>query len=198
MLEEIYDRAFFRDYSTQAPEYARACELISAEIARRFTVTTAIDWGCGAGLHVGALCRAGVDAVGVDGVLVEDDLRDADATIVRGDLRSSAPIDGLPARVDLSLCIDVLEHLEDEHSAAALSHITGRSDLVILSCAPPGQGGHHHVNERPRRYWVSRMADLGWTYQRRETGLMEQHFLTRRAVLTQSWMYHNLCVYRRD
>jgi hypothetical protein len=195
-LESIYDREFFRRYGRSDATYTAACELIAAEIAARFGPATAIDWGCGAGLHVGALVRAGVDAVGVDGVIADDDLRDRDAVIVRGDLR--APIErggALPERCDLALSIDVLEHIDEVDSAAALANITGGAELVILSCAPPGQGGHHHVNEQPRRYWVRRMAAIGWSYQRRETGSLERHFSERRDRLPHSWMYHNLCIY---
>ena len=197
-LNELYDRNFFGEYSRKNARYQAACELIATEIANRFSPTSAIDWGCGTGLHVGALVRAGVDAIGVDGVLADDDLRDPDATIVIADLRSPPPLDGVPQTCDLSMCIDVLEHIEERDSAAALDHVIAGAELVILSCAPPHQGGHHHVNEQPRRYWVARMAELGWAYQRRETGAMENYFLTKRDVLTESWMYHNLCVYRRS
>ena len=198
-LESVYDRAFFREYGRANAAYAGACEVIAAELARRFAPRTAIDWGCGAGLHVGALRRAGVEAVGVDAVIPDADLRDPDAVLVTGDLRSPiARVAPLPARCDLALCIDVLEHLEDSDSAAALANIVAGASLVILSCAPPGQGGHHHVNERPRRYWVARMAELGWRYQRRETGALERTFLERRDQLPWSWMYHNLCVYRPE
>jgi hypothetical protein len=198
-LESVYDRAFFLEYGRANAAYAGACEVIAAELARRFAPRTAIDWGCGAGLHVGGLRRAGVEAVGVDAVLPDADLRDPDAVLVTGDLRR--PIrrgSSLPQRCDLALCIDVLEHLEDEDSAAALANIVTGASMVILSCAPPGQGGHHHVNERPRRYWVARMAELGWLYQRRESGALERTFLERRDQLPWSWMYHNLCVYRPE
>jgi 2-polyprenyl-3-methyl-5-hydroxy-6-metoxy-1,4-benzoquinol methylase len=196
-LEAVYDRAFFLEYGRANPAYAAACEVIAAELARRFAPRTAIDWGCGAGLHVGALRRAGVEAVGVDAVIPDADLRDPDAVLVSGDLRRPvARSSSLPPRCDLSLSIDVLEHLEDADSAAALANIVSGAALVILSCAPPGQGGHHHVNERPRRYWVARMGAIGWQYQRRETGALERTFLARRDQLPWSWMYHNLCVYR--
>lgn len=196
-LEAIYDRRFFREYSRANAGYAAACELIAAEIARRFAPATAIDWGCGAGLHAGALIRAGVDAVGVDAVIADADLRDPDAVIARGDLRATIERGGaIPATCDLALSIDVLEHIDEADSAAALDNIIAGAGLVILSCAPPGQGGHHHVNEQPRRYWVARMAELGWRYQRRETGGLERWFLERRDRLPHSWMYHNLCIYR--
>jgi hypothetical protein len=48
----------------------------------------------------------------------------------------------------------------------------------------------------PIPFWIARLATIGWSYSRRETGALESAFLTRREALPLSWMYHNLCVYR--
>ena len=197
-LATIYDRAFFTNYGAHNAEYARACYLIAKELAARFQPRTAVDWGCGSGLHASGLQQHGVKVIGVDGVRVDDDLVARNVTIKQADLTAPIPADLTWPGYDLSLCIDVMEHLDDNVSEVALSNILRGAGLAILSCAPPGQGGHHHVNERPRRYWVARLAALGWKYQRRETGLMERYFLGQRDQLTQSWMYHNLCVYRPE
>jgi SAM-dependent methyltransferase len=193
-MKAVYDREFFAPYSILEPAYARACQLIGEEIHRRLRPTTVVDWGCGTGLHLAAMKASGAAVLGVDGVIADDDLRAPGVDIIEADLCERVHLPW--PSYDLSLCIDVLEHIEDERSGPALENIVRGASVVVLSCAPPGQGGHHHVNERPRRYWVKRMAELGWVYQRRETGAMENHFLTMRDELTQSWMYHNLCIYR--
>jgi hypothetical protein len=195
-LRDIYDREFFRDYSATNPAYVRACRFIGAELARRFAPDTAVDWGCGAGFHAAGLLDAGVNVVGVDGVRVDDDQRAPGVEVRLADLTAPVPGDLVPERYDLSVCIDVMEHIDDGHSRAVLRNITRGASLVILSCAPPFQGGHHHINERPRRYWIARMAELDWRYDRRATGAMENYFRQHRDVVPLSWMYHNLCVYR--
>ncbi len=195
-ITSIYDRSFFSEFGASNPVYARSCALIATEIHRRFKPKTAVDWGCGAGLHVAALRRAGVDAIGVDGADVPADLRAEGAEVRIADLARPIPAGLVPQEYDLSVCIDVLEHLSMTDGRAALHAITRGAGLLILSCAPPGQGGHHHVNEQPRRFWVNELAQLGWQYDRRETGAMEQSFLARRQELPLSWMYHNLCIYR--
>jgi len=58
-LAAIYDRDFFAHYGATNPAYVRACRLNAAEIHRRFRPRTAVDWGCGAGFHAGALQRCG-------------------------------------------------------------------------------------------------------------------------------------------
>jgi SAM-dependent methyltransferase len=196
-LAELYDRAFFRAYGAANPIYAESCRLIAAEIYQRFRPQSVVDWGCGAGLHAAAISRLGAVAVGVDGVAVDDDLRAPGLAVVIADLTSPIEPPLVPDRYDLSLCLDVLEHIPAEHADRVLDNVCRDASLVILSCAPPHQGGHHHVNEQPRRYWVARMARRGWYYDRKETGAMEQTFLAMRDRLPWTWMFHNLCVYRR-
>lgn len=195
-LDRIYDDAFFAVFGRENAEYARAAAFIGEEIFRRFAPRTVVDWGCGSGLHAGALSRCGARVIGVDGVRIAVRQRDPDVDYRQADLTRVVPSHLTFADYDLSLCIDVLEHLADEDSGIALANITRGAGLVILSCAPPGQGGHHHVNERPRRYWVRRMADMGWRYDRPETGRMERFFRAHAAQVPLTWMYHNLCVYR--
>lgn len=196
-LARIYDDKFFREYGAANPRYADACSFIATEIYRRFQPRTAIDWGCGAGLHAAELGRLGVDVIAVDAVVAADELRAGGIDIRRADLTEPLPFGFVPDTYDLSLCVDVMEHLHEADADIALDNITQNAELVILSCAPPGQGGHHHVNEQPRRYWVARMAARGWRYDRRATGSMENYFLGHRDQLPLSWMYHNLCIYRR-
>lgn len=194
-LAEIYDRAFFGEHGAGNPVYAAACAFIAGELHRRFQPETVVDWGCGAGLHAAAMQQCGARVVAVDGVIADADLRAPGIDIRRADLRRPVPAELTFERYDLSLCLDVLEHLEAEHADQALANVTRGAALVILSCAPPHQGGHHHVNEQPRRYWVGKMAAIGWHYDRKATGAMERHFLGFRDRLP-TWMYHNLCIYR--
>jgi len=48
------------------------------------------------------------------------------------------------ARVDLVLCQEVVEHIEEKYLENLLdSFATGK--YVLMTHAVPGQGGHHHV-----------------------------------------------------
>jgi hypothetical protein len=196
-LARIYDRAFFEEYGAKNAAYRAACTFIAQELFRRFQPRTVIDWGAGAGLHAAALQASGAKVIAVDGVAVAPDLS---AEVPRVVLDLTAPVsrEQLPLSYDLSLCIDVLEHIDERHADRVLETITQGAALVILSCAPPGQRGHHHVNEQPRRYWIGRMKSRGWTYDRKATSSLEQHFLAHRAQLPWTWMFHNLCIYRPD
>jgi hypothetical protein len=198
LLASVYDRAFFVEYGAANRIYATSCQLIARELYRRFRPTRVIDWGCGAALHAATFQDCGAHVTAVDAVLAPPDLRASSVPVVLHDL--CQPISALLVRdrCDLALCLDVMEHIDERDSEMALINITRNTDLLLLSCAPPGQRGHHHLNEQPRRYWVERLARLGFSYRRRETGLLEQWFFSQRDQLPWSWMYHNLCVYRRE
>ena len=195
--ELTYTDEFFAEYGRTNPNYTQAAVFIAREIARRFTPKSAVDWGCGAGLHAAELMSANINVVAVDAVLPGEKFRAPGIDYVIADItQKNVSNNAIPSSYDLSLCIDVMEHLYEEDSDNALTNITKGAKLLILSCAPPGQGGHHHVNDQPRIYWVKRLNELGWRYERKETGLMERYFLQHRNILTLSWMYHNLCIYR--
>lgn len=195
-LSDIYDSSFFSEYGSANTDYASSCRIIAAEIVRRFEPKLVVDWGCGAGLHADAIKQLGIEVVAVDGVEAPNDLRAPGIEIQYADISCPIRSSIIPAEYDLSLCLDVLEHMEEKDSAQALENITTGAELLLLSCAPPGQRGHHHVNEQPRRYWIKRLAKIGWRYDRSTTGAMERVFLSRRDDLPMSWMYHNICVYR--
>ena len=191
-LSRAYDRAFFAEYSADAPEYAASCALIAGEIHRRYTPASVVDWGCGAGLHLKEMASRGSDTLGIDGSRVAVELVAPPVRVRCADITKLVRLD---ARFDLALCIDVLEHIEEQYAEAVLRNVVASADMVILSCAPPNQGGHHHVNEQPRRYWVKEMAALGWEYQRKETSDLEGAFLAQRDRIAHTWMFHNLCIY---
>lgn len=195
-LADVYDRGFFEELGAANPVYAEACAVIAAEIHRRFSPSTAVDWGCGAALHAAALAKLGTDVTAIDAVVVDDDLRAPGISVAIADITAPVGPPLVPERCDLSLCIDVLEHIAEVHADQVLHNVCRGAGVVILSCAPPHQGGHHHVNEQPRRYWIDKMAALGWHYDRRETGAMETALRGRRDRVPWTWMFHNLCVYR--
>ena len=53
-----------------------------------------------------------------------------------------------------------------EHVEAAFvpnfAPVLGVGDVVFLTHALPGQGGHHHVNEQVSEYWLGVLAPFGF------------------------------------
>jgi hypothetical protein len=96
---------------------------------------------------------------------------------------------------DFSLCFDVAEHIPENFVDVYLTNLEGLSNTLLLSAAPPNQGGTHHVNERPKRYWVSRLEKHGMIYQREKTGLIVEHFKRNKPGFM--WMCQHISVYER-
>jgi len=193
----VYDRAFYAEYGTANEAYRRACHAVAEEIHRLARPVTVVDWGCGAGLHSERLRDLGCAVTSIDGSLAPDDLRAPGIEIQLHDL--SEPRSGrlLPGSVDLAICLDVLEHVDPSAEGVALANVVHGARCVILSCAPPGQRGIGHVNERPRRHWIEKMRVLGFQYDRRATARLEARVRARPEDLP-GWMYRHLVVYRRE
>ena len=73
------------------------------------------------------------------------------------------PLDEPLGVFDWALCLEVAEHVPAEHSDAFLDKLDAvNTQGVVLSWAPPGQGGHFHVNEQPPEHAIARMAARGY------------------------------------
>jgi SAM-dependent methyltransferase len=111
-----------------------------------------LDVGCGAGAWVRAWLDAGcANVVGVDGSYVQpQQLLFAPSRFQAVDV--SAPFDA-GRGFDLVQCLEVGEHLDPSASETLVRNLVAHAPVVLFSAAPPGQGGEHHVNERPYEYW---------------------------------------------
>jgi len=64
--------------------------------------------------------------------------------------------------VDLTFCLETLEHLTPEAGDRVLDYFEDHSNIVILSAGAPGQGGTDHINLQTPGYWAERMAERGF------------------------------------
>ena len=187
-------------YSTDFYDYIDAGSRASADVVARLIlgeieVKSLLDIGSGHGAWAAEWMKAGVkDVLAVDGDYVRrDQLAIPADRFVAHDL--ATPLD-LRRQFDLVQSLEVAEHLPGDCAPGFVDNLVRHGDVILFSAAVPHQGGEHHVNEQPRRYWIARMKALGWDYDRRTTGALENSFLAQRDRLPWSWMYHNLCVYR--
>ncbi|PIU17783.1 MAG: hypothetical protein COT18_12225 [Elusimicrobia bacterium CG08_land_8_20_14_0_20_59_10] len=191
-LAEIYGPSFFSEWGPSHRAYTESAEIITDAISEQFRPARLADLGCGCGVYGHLFSAGGVEVISIDGVRpppehsfpVELQLRDL-----------TEPLENTWGRFDLALCLEVAEHIPEELLPRFLKNITSFSDTLLLSAAPPHQGGHHHVNERPRRYWVARLRGAGFAYDRKATGILCERLKT--SGLPYMWMGAHICVYRR-
>jgi 2-polyprenyl-3-methyl-5-hydroxy-6-metoxy-1,4-benzoquinol methylase len=55
---------------------------------------------------------------------------------------------------DLSLCLEVAEHLTSISAVRLINNLCSNSKYIIFSGATPGQGGYNHINEQEIRHWI--------------------------------------------
>ncbi len=126
----------------------------------RLGVGSMLDVGCGEG-HAAAYFRdRGCSVLGVDGSVQAR--RDS---VIPGAHRLHDYTTGpcVPeGEWDLVWSCEFVEHVEERYTQNFLATFACARKYVLMTFAPPGQRGWHHVNCQPRDYWVERLSRLGF------------------------------------
>jgi SAM-dependent methyltransferase len=144
-----YDASFFEYVNLSASAAAgRIVPLLQRELAPH----SVLDVGCGQGAWLAVWQNHGVeDVFGVDGSYVDRSrLLFAPERFCAHDLQ-----DGFDLGRSFSLvqCLEVAEHLPASGAEPLIDSLIRHGEVIVFSAAPPGQGGHDHVNERSYEYW---------------------------------------------
>lgn len=78
--------------------------------------------------------------------------------------------EGTPKPVDMTVCTDVLEHVEPDRVESVLAHIscvTGKAAYVVIATRPANavlpDGRNAHLVIQDAAWWIERFAAHGWT-----------------------------------
>lgn len=148
-MDHEYTNKYFEYIEEGSVPSARA---VSGALMPLLRPTSLLDVGCGRGAWLEQWHKAGVtDYFGVDGPYVDTaELRIPAERFARHDL--SRPLD-LGRRFDLVQSLEVAEHLPRAAAQTFVENLVRHGDTILFSAAVVGQGGEHHVNERPLEYW---------------------------------------------
>jgi len=137
-----------------------------------FGIVNMIDIGCGPGGMKPLAQKYGVNWSGIDGdpSVLQEGVLTHDFT------KGSIP--NLPW-FGLGWSVEFLEHVEEQYMDNYMQ-IFSQCDHVICTAAPPGWGGHHHVNEQPQTYWIEKFRDYGLYYDPIITAAMRKKSTMRR------------------
>ncbi|MFH2201532.1 MAG: hypothetical protein ABIJ96_00305 [Elusimicrobiota bacterium] len=191
-LDKIYDRSFFAEWGRHHALYVATAEKIAAHINDVFKPRRIIDLGCGCGVYSHFFRSFGVEALAVDGV------RPPAAEAFPGEilLRDlTEPVTDDWGEFDFTLCFDVAEHIPADLVAPFTGNLARFSRTLVFAAAPPNQGGKHHVNEQPKRYWIERLRRAGMIYDRAKTGAIVEYF--KQSKPGYMWMCQHISVYER-
>jgi len=169
-LREIYKERFFaRRYklSWRAP-------VLFKVFTRVLKFQSYMDVGCATGDIVGEFQKNGYDAEGIEG---------SDQAIPYFEAKRIHVLDmripvNLGRTFDFVSCLEVVEHIEPEYEEQFIDNLIGLAhNWLLISAAPPGQGGHYHVNCQPEDYWVDKFRDKGFMKHDIGTSLLK-HYMT--------------------
>lgn len=118
-----------------------------------FEPESVLDVGCGRGAWLAACLESGIEAAhGLDGAWNSpENMMDELIAFSPADL--NAPFE-TGQKYDLTISLEVAEHLEPGAAEDFVRSITFCSDVVLFSAALPGQGGKNHINEQWPSYWA--------------------------------------------
>lgn len=95
---------------------------------------------------------------------------------------------------DITLCLEVAEHLPFWYANKLLRILIGTSNTIIFSAAQPGQGGPLHLNEQPPEYWINKFLAFKYTFNRELSGVIHKEL---NDCNIPSWYKNNLLVFQK-
>jgi GT2 family glycosyltransferase len=132
---------------------------IADRIVQEIAPKTVLDAGCALGFLVEELRNRGVAAYGVD--ISSYAIAHVDPSI-RPYCWAGSVTEPFPQRYDLIVCIEVLEHMMDDESRAAIENLCRHSDNVLFSSTPSDTEEVTHFNVQPQEYWAEQFALHGF------------------------------------
>lgn len=157
-----------------------------------------LDVGCGGGHLVRIAGALGAErSIGLDVSLdrrVSERFSREVVQLIPTDLRQ--PVPGLARTYDLTLCLEVAEHLPPESAGAICDTLAkATAGTLLFSAATPGQGGSGHLNEQPHEYWRAKLEASGLRFDPETTETLRRAW---NEAVTSAWWYpKNLMVFRR-
>ena len=143
--------------------------------------TSMVDVGCGPGGMVDLALRKGLKARGIDG----DYLLNRTVPVHIHDFtKGTVKLDQV---YDLCWCVEFVEHVEEQYLDNFIQ-VFQQCKFVMMTHAFPGQGGHHHVNEKSSQYWIDKLTEAGFIFEPqmtdtiRRVSTMKQFFIRQHGL----------------
>ena len=133
-------------------------------LQQTLNATSYLDIGCGPGGMVQLASELGFKALGIDGDYTLD--RYDTTKFIIHDF-TTGPIK-LENKFDLGWSVEFVEHVYEQYIPNYMP-LFEKGNLAVVSAAPPGWPGHHHVNCREASYWVDVFKNYGLRFNKQLT-----------------------------
>lgn len=187
----MYDENYYHTINQEEGEPAYRLGKLLTWIYKPKSV---LDVGSATGLYLKPFYDAGIKITGVDlsvSAVTERVLQVPKKFIKIQDITKKK----IGIKADLTICIEVLEHIPESDAQISIKHISETSDTIFFTAAQPGQGGVGHINCQPKEYWEKLFTPLGF---RRDQDDEEYIKIVMQSGPYMIWMINNLMVFKRD
>ncbi len=159
---KCYDEEFYGDHLDWQGDYLAVSEWINANLKGEVFG----DIGCGNGYVIRNLYKNNKKKVwGVDGSKNFVDFVDKDilSFVERVDLTEKQKL----SDADVSICLEVAEHIENKFSDTLVENIVStKPKTIMFTAAVPGQEGTNHINLQPHEFWLKKFENKGYYLNR--------------------------------
>jgi len=167
MTDSLYDSEFFRKRTTKMRNWEMK---LGYDIAKRYAITSLVDFGCGVGSFLEGALQAGTKHVRgyeLNYDIAKAYLPDSVARYISyGDVgtRIDCPMS------DCSMSVEVAEHIDPSQSDEFVRNLTfSASRMIFVTAAPPGQNGIGHINCQKQDFWIKKFLFYDWVIAVEET-----------------------------
>jgi SAM-dependent methyltransferase len=184
-------------------DHGPAAKLFGRVLWELFRPASVVEFGCGTGGTLGELHRMGSAVSGLE----------PNRAAWPFAMRNGVPAPDLAEQgfgsvafragpADLTICIEVLEHLPPEDASAAVETIARAAPWAVVTACPPVGRNSLHLNEQPFPYWVDLFDQAGMELHEEETrairDIMRGYSRTGVVPVVPGWYYGSyIGVFRR-
>lgn len=183
-----YQKQYFE--ALEKDEFEQALAL-SSLLNEMYKPTSVIDLGAGTGMYLTNFKTSEKKGIDFSSIAVDFAEKIGHPEVVVGDLRSTNFSEN---KYDLTLCLEVIEHIGSEYEEVILKNICSTSDTLVVSIAGVGQAGEDHVNLKPMCYWTDEFKKRGFERDYFDEVKIVAHMIHHKPTF---WLIRNLMVLKK-
>lgn len=138
---------------------------------RMLNVKSMLDIGCGPGGMVELAREKGLEAYGIDGDFEVSRPKSIKKYVTIHDYETGPS--NFDKEVDLIWSVEFVEHVWEKYQKNYMKDFQ-RGKFVVMTFAPPGKAGHHHVNCNTEEYWKDVFKNYGFQYDANMTRMVKE------------------------
>ena len=170
---EFYSKRFF-----QQMQRTRVWQIALGKIIQElYNIESVVDFGCASGYYLEGFYKGGAKIKGFEYLLansIDFMSENIKPYVEQGNVMETINC----GKFDMSMSVEVAEHLLPEKSNVFVSNLVNASNKYILfTAAPPGQGGTGHINEQPKEFWIEKIEKHGFKLSQPDITKIQSSFI---------------------